>query len=130
MTDATSLFVYVHDKEHFWVPAKIIQLDDQKVQVSIAKWRDQQEIVGGCVEVPLHRQELLHVNLKDYPNASLPLQNVTAHGEQQDVPDMVDLMYLHEVSDTASVCFFLCFFVYISILVTQHFPSPSFLIYI
>ena len=41
------------------------------------------------------------VPLKDYNRGVLPMQNVNANGELRAFPDMVNLPFLHEVSDTA-----------------------------
>ena len=46
----------------------------------------------------MKRHEKMTVEMKDYPNSALPLQNVDEHGNLNEVEDMVDLPFLHEVS--------------------------------
>ena len=45
------------------------------------------------------------VDLKDYDNGVLPLQNVDSNGALNEVADMVKLPYLHEVSTFLNISF-------------------------
>jgi hypothetical protein len=89
-------FVYVLSKEHSWVPAKLLEQDKVKATVSIPQFSSEQEIVSGQSTIVKSFVQQV-VELKNYPNKSLPLQNVNETGEFKPVKDMVDVMFLHEV---------------------------------
>lgn len=78
--------VYVTDKEFGWLPANVVSQDETKATVKVFD-SEGKNLLG-------ERQ----VMLKDYPNQALPLQNVDASGNLMQMPDMVDLPSLHEVS--------------------------------
>jgi hypothetical protein len=77
--------VYVADKEFGWLPANIISQTDQQVTVKVFSTD------GG------EAAEERTVNLTEYANQQLPMQNVDASGHLMEMPDMVDLPSLHEV---------------------------------
>lgn len=100
-SSSTSNYVYVHSKDHGWVPARVLQLldGDQKdklVEVEIPVWQQEQSIQSNGGKGSSKRITS-SVELTHYPNKALPLQNVDEHGVLQEVPDMVDLPFLHEV---------------------------------
>ena len=78
--------VYIADKKYGWLPANVVEQDDQHATVKVFGI-DSHESLG-------ERQ----VALKDYPNQSLPLQNVDASGNLMEMADMVDLPSLHEAA--------------------------------
>lgn len=82
--------VYVRSKEEAWVPARLLQVkgDEATVQVGVSR-------AGQRSSSSFERWT---VNLKDYPNHALPLQNCNAGGTLQPVPDMIDLPHLHEAA--------------------------------
>lgn len=94
-------FVYVLSKEHSWVPAKLLEQDKVKATVSIPQFSSEQEIVSGQSATSSGKAIVSFfkevVELKNYPNKALPLQNVDETGEFTPVKDMVDVMFLHEV---------------------------------
>jgi hypothetical protein len=96
-------FVYVHDKEFAWVPARLIETKGDKAVVSIPKYANEQAIVsdGGRSGKGVEERT---VNLKDYPHKVLPLQNVDGKGNLHQYADMVHLPYLHEVSHCSQAC--------------------------
>lgn len=80
-SSSTSNYVYVHSKEHKWVPVTLVRTDGETARVRIS---------GDNAEET--------IKLTDYPNKVLPLQNVDENGKLNEVQDMVDLPFLHEVS--------------------------------
>ena len=90
----TDHYVYVKSGEYSWRPGKLLEQDGTTAKVSVPKFPSEQDIVSGQTN---HSTETLDIKLKDYPNKTLPLQNVDEKGEFKPVIDMVDLMYLHEV---------------------------------
>lgn len=100
MTSGTS--VYVRDSHYSWIPATIeSEPDDRnKVKVTVkfpSDWEEYTTIAkGGEMEkVKLDRT----INLSDYPNEELPLQNLEADGvSAARKNDMADLANLHEAA--------------------------------
>jgi len=79
-SSATSNHVYVHSEEHKWIPATLLRTDGETATVRITGDKAEEKI-----------------KLADYPNKVLPLQNVDEDGKLNEVEDMVDLPFLHEV---------------------------------
>jgi hypothetical protein len=98
--------VYVRSKEHQWVPARVVgEADDpDHVIVTVPRYTDEQRILsdGGKGATSYERKI---VNLNDYPNKVLPLQNVDEIGWLNEEKDMVDLPFLHEVRTTLERAF-------------------------
>jgi hypothetical protein len=90
--------VYVRCNDHHWVPARVVETKGDKAVVSIPQYSDEQNILsdGGRGAIKFNRCE---INLRDYANGVLPLQNVDEMGWLNDEQDMVDLPFLHEVSN-------------------------------
>lgn len=91
--------VYVRSKEHYWVPARVVgDANDaaDRLVVSVPIYPNEQSILsdGGKGAISYERRT---VDLKDYPNKVLPLQNVNEIGSLNEEGDMVDLPFLHEV---------------------------------
>jgi hypothetical protein len=96
----TSHHVYIKSKEHAWIPARVLELNEEGIaKVQIPEWNTDQDI-GSNKKPKRFRTE--RVNTRDYPNQSLLLQNVNEHGTLQIVNDMVDLNFLHEVREEVS----------------------------
>lgn len=95
---STSNYVYIKSDEHAWVPARVLQQNDGKAVVSVPLYKDEQAIQsdGGRTA---RRNDKVTVKLADYPNSALLLQNVDENGLLKEVEDMVDLPFLHEVSE-------------------------------
>lgn len=88
--------VYILSKDHAWIPARVIESNDTTAEVSIPLYKDEQAIQsdGGKASKGSDRQTIV---LQDYSNKALPLQNVDEKGNLNEVEDMVDLPFLHEV---------------------------------
>jgi len=93
---STSNNVYVLDEEHGWIPARVVTVVGDKATVSVPKYKNEQSIQsdGGHDAKGFDRRE---ISLKEYKGNVLPLQNVDQDGVLQEVEDMVDLPFLHEV---------------------------------
>jgi hypothetical protein len=126
----TSNHVYIRSEEYSWLPARVLEYkSNDEVVVSITylpsgmeptqtqqKQQQQQHqqvqklkfirslststTSTTSVSSVSHEGQTLTISLKDYPNQSLPLQNVNEEGILQEVEDMVDLSFLHEVGFT------------------------------
>eukprot|EP00986_Skeletonema_menzelii_P005796 scaffold2145_cov136-Skeletonema_menzelii.AAC.1 len=100
MTLGTS--VYVRDSHYSWIPATIESEPDDKKKVKVQvkfpnDWEEYTTIVKGgeAGKVKLERT----INLSDYPNEELPLQNLEADGvSAARKNDMADLTNLHEAA--------------------------------
>ena len=90
--------VYVRSKDHHWVPARVVgEADDiDHVIVTVPQYPGEQQILsdGGKGSKTFQRTV---INLNDYTNKVLPLQNVDETGRLNEEKDMVDLPFLHEV---------------------------------
>ena len=112
-SENTSNRVYIYSEEYGWVPAKVISTDytANKAVVETKDYEDDVSIPAcevslaasptaaqkrrGNKTVPSKQVE---VDLKQYNDGVLPLQNVDEDGKLIEVCDMVDLSFLHEVS--------------------------------
>ena len=92
----TSNYVYIRSSDHAWVPGRLLETDGETSVVSVPRFKDEQEIQSDGGRMKRHVK--MTVEMKDYPNSALPLQNVDEHGNLNEVEDMVDLPFLHEVS--------------------------------
>jgi hypothetical protein len=92
----TSSEVYIMDKEYAWVPARLISQSGEKAVVSIPSYAEEAAILSdGGKGAKSWRDET--ISLKNYPGKTLPLQNINKDGVLNEVEDMVDLAFLHEV---------------------------------
>jgi myosin-5 len=109
-------YVYVRHDEHKWVPALLVEQnnDNTEATVSVSDFENEESITGNndSNNDPLNsnndngngntkakaKSTLIKVQLKDYPNNSLPLQNVTEGGQMKAVADMIELGFLHEAA--------------------------------
>ena len=79
--------VYIQDKCHGWIPARVISTSNGYATVEVhPKYRLGHE----------EKESKLEICLEEYPSSSLPLQNVNVQGLLQEASDMVDLPFLHE----------------------------------
>jgi len=115
--ESTSNRVYIASSEFGWIPAKVlVAANGKKVKVSFKDYPDDESIpacevslaIGTSSQAPSHRihrgskdkripLKEMEVDLLEYPGHVLPLQNVDEDGRLIEVPDMVDLSFLHEV---------------------------------
>jgi hypothetical protein len=94
----TTNHVYIRDDKYAWIPARVEKTSDDgsTADVVIPEYKDERSIQSdGGRRAKRFRKET--VNLLDYPNKALPLQNVDEKGNLKEVGDMVDLSFLHEV---------------------------------
>jgi hypothetical protein len=112
-----SNYVYILDGNYSWIPAQVTNRTKhgdsqdgkhQVIHVSVPQYKSEQAIQcdGGRTARSFQKMEINlsdPKNLAKYPSQHLPLQNVNNEGELQVVEDMVDLPFLHEVSDTLFV---------------------------
>jgi hypothetical protein len=92
--------VYLKSENHTWVPALQLKLNDNgKAVVSVPKFNNGEKDMMNCAKAsksfPYNDNQI--VDLKDYPNGVLPVQNVDANGNLEEYKDMVDLPFMHEV---------------------------------
>jgi hypothetical protein len=94
----TANHVYILDPVDSWIPGQVVERSSsERVEVSIPEYKNQQAIQcdAGRSAKRKHRKS---IDLTAYANHALPLQNVDANGRLNQVDDMVDLPFLHEVS--------------------------------
>lgn len=96
----TSNNVYIRSEEYAWIPARLVEQDNVQAKVAIPQYESEECILSDGGKAAIGFKSAL-VKLKDYQNASLPLQNVGSDGALKEVDDMVDLPYLHEVSGSS-----------------------------
>lgn len=99
---ATSNNVYILDKEFAWIPARVLEQSGDTAKVSIPVYASEAAILSdGGKGAKSWKEDT--VKLKHYPGKALPLQNVNNAGELQEKEDMVELPFLHEVSEPYQV---------------------------
>ena len=111
-TENTSNRVYISSEEYGWLPAKIISTDSstKKAIVEVKDYEDDIlipacEVSNGANPTAAQKRrgnksvpsKQIEVDLKEYSDGVLPLQNVDEDGKLIEVCDMVDLSFLHEV---------------------------------
>jgi hypothetical protein len=92
--------VYLRSADHTWVPALQLKLHgDGKATVAIPKFKNGEQDMMNCAKAsksfPYNDNQV--VDVKQYPNGVLPMQNVDANGNLEEYKDMVDLPFMHEV---------------------------------
>jgi hypothetical protein len=90
--------VYIRSDNHGWIPALQLKTFDGKATVSVPKAQDEKDILYCAKPSPkfkYHDNQV--IELKDYPDKVLPMQNVDSSGMVEDYKDMADLPFLHEV---------------------------------
>ncbi len=85
--------VFVKDKEFGWLPASILSTTDATAQVSVKIPKHEDDGTGESFT-----KEDRSIKLKDYEDATLPLQNIDEGGNAIVAPDMCDLHSLHEAA--------------------------------
>lgn len=93
---SSSNHVYVQSKDHGWIPARLLESSNDTATVSIGVYKSQQDMITEAGSTS--KKTLATVELKEYPNQSLPLQNVDDDGKLKAVADLVDLDFLHEAA--------------------------------
>ena len=87
--------VFIRDEVYGWRPAVQEKINGDKAIVTVPEYASEQAMAcdGGRAS---KKGNQITVNLKDYANEVLPLQNVDAQGNLDEFADMVKLPYLHE----------------------------------
>jgi myosin V len=96
-------YVYILDQEYCWIPAVLLeQSSPETATVVVTEYQSEAEITGSNnnddSHFPSRSTKTLTVHLKDYPNGTLPLQNVSPDHSVKPVADMIDLSFLHEAA--------------------------------
>lgn len=86
---ASSSHVFVKDKTYAYLPARLIETKGEEALVDVLQFHDERDIAcdGGKKS---HRTVKTTVQLKDYDNGVLPLQNSSNAGVLNEVKDMVE----------------------------------------
>lgn len=91
--------VYLKSVNHTWIPALQLKVHNGKATVGVPKFNNGEIDMMTCSKAsknfPYHDNQV--VDLKDYSNGILPLQNVDSNGNLEEHKDMVDLPFMHEV---------------------------------
>lgn len=87
--------VFIKDADYGWIPALVKSQGGGKATVEVPIYKDEQAITCDKGRSAQGSEERV-VNLKDYANEVLPLQNVDANSNMLQFPDMTNLPYLHE----------------------------------
>ena len=93
-----SSYVFLKDPENAWIPAKLISQQGDVADVEIPMYADEQSMCcdGGKTADKWVEAE---VDLSDYNKGVLPMQNVDEGRNLRCFADMVELPFLHEVSN-------------------------------
>jgi hypothetical protein len=90
--------VYLRSEDHCWVPALQLKTFDGKAKVAVPVFKNQQDILSCGKQGKQRYHDNQVVDLKDYSNNVLPMQNVDSNGNLEEYKDMVNLPFMHEVS--------------------------------
>lgn len=99
--DVTPVYIRVSD-ERRWVPALQFKSRNGKATVVVPKFNTEQEILSCSNQKKFHDSQV--IQLKEYDNGVLPMQNVDSNDHIEDYKDMVDLPFMHEVRFFACCC--------------------------
>jgi myosin-5 len=97
MGEGGSNDVYVRSDEYAWIPARLVEQDQNTAKVAIPQYESEQFIMSDGGKAAVGFKSAI-VKLSDYISGVLPLQNVSSSGTLREVDDMVDLSYLHEAA--------------------------------
>ena len=90
-------YVYVRHPEYAWVPGRVLNSDGKTATVAVQKFKNEDEMLVNTANTSGLSIQEQKVNLKEYENGVLPMQNVDDRGKLSVFEDMVNLPYLHEV---------------------------------
>lgn len=99
--------VYLKSADHGWIPAlQLKQVSGGKMaRVAMPKFKQENDILTCGKMSKAQLMDTIDIPFKDYDNNVLPVQNVDASGNLEDYKDMVELPFMHEVSQDCSVSF-------------------------
>jgi hypothetical protein len=89
--------VYLKSKDHCWVPALQLKTFNGKATVAVPRITKEEELLHCSNTSKQFRFDNQVVNLADYKDGIIPMQNVDHRGNLEDYKDMVDLPFMHEV---------------------------------
>ncbi len=89
---------FILSKDHSWVPAIVTSNNGQVAEVKIPQYKTEQAIRCDNGASAVKGFQTRTIDLSEYPNNALPLQNVNDHGMLDEMPDMINMPFLHEVS--------------------------------
>jgi hypothetical protein len=95
-TGGTNNNVYIMHKNYAWVPARLLSLEGDKGVVSVPQYADEASILTDNGEGATSWEEKT-VSVKGYPGGTFPMQNVGEDEKLNEMQDMCDLPFLHEV---------------------------------
>lgn len=89
---------FIRSKDHSWIPAIVTTNDGKHAEVKVPQYKSQQAIKCDAGATAIKGFVMQRIDLSDYPNNALPMQNVNEQGLMEEIPDMVHMPFLHEVS--------------------------------
>lgn len=95
---ATPVYV-LSDSDDCWVPALHLKTYNGRATVSIPVFKTEPGMMSSEKLASKQHHENKFVDLKEYPDEVLPLQNVDSDGNLEEYKDMVDLPFMHEVRE-------------------------------
>ena len=90
--------VYIQSKDSVWVPALQLKSHNGRATVSVPKFKNERDMLNCAKASRTLKYETQVVDLKDYENGVLPMQNVDSNGNVEDYKDMVDLPFMNEAA--------------------------------
>lgn len=112
-SENTSNRVYISSPDYGWLPAKVLSINatSKKALVEVKDYEDDLYIPACEVSSAINPtaaqirrsgnrsvpSKQIEIDLQEYGEGVLPLQNVDEDGKLIEVCDMVDLSFLHEV---------------------------------
>jgi hypothetical protein len=91
--------VYLKSEDNCWIPALQFKSDGETATITIPQFKAEQAMLStGAGKEKFSDNRI--IDLSDYPNKVLPMQNVDSAGNLEEYKDMVELPFLHEVRFT------------------------------
>lgn len=93
--------VYLRSSDHAWIPALQLKVHPcrTKATVAVPMYKDEIDMLDCATNSELYKfRKNQVIELTEYRNNVLPMQNVDCSGNLEDHMDMVDLPFMHEVS--------------------------------
>lgn len=83
--------MYIQSAEHAWVPGRVIKSDSKSATVVVQNYTSEEEMLVNAATTTGTKVHEVTVNLKDYKDGVLPMQNVDDRGKLGNHEDMVNL---------------------------------------
>jgi len=91
--------VYIKSAENSWVPALQLKRHNGKATVAVPKYKNEQEMLQCGKKSRIYKyHDNQIIDLKDYANNALPMQNVDSSGNVEDYMELKDLPFMHEAA--------------------------------